>query len=116
MESRWIPTNHPPNAINGSVEPIDIENGDFGTPPDERALSLCKPAPFPTQSCQETISLIETLLMQAKSGELIGVALVGLYRGGKYRLDLTGDAKFEGNTMSVAGMLAKLQSMALDLY
>ena len=115
MESRWIPTNHSPNAINGSVEPIDFENGDFGTPPDERVLSLYKPAAFPTQSCQETIALIETLLTQAKSGALTGVALVGLYRGGEYRLDLTGDAKFEGNTMSVAGMLAKLQSMALDL-
>lgn len=115
MESLWIPTNHPPNTINDSVEPIDIESGDFGTQPDGRFLSLYKPATFPTQSCQETIALIETLLTQANSGELTGVALVGLCRGGNYRFDLTGDAKFEGSTMSVAGMLAKLRSMALDL-
>lgn len=116
MESRWIPTNHPPNTINTSVEPIDIENGDFGTPPDERVLSLCKPTVFPTQNCPETIALLEHLLTQAKAGELTGLALAGLYKSGKFRLDLTGDAKLEDNTMGVAGMLAKLQSMALDLY
>ena len=116
MESRWIPTNHPPNSNTGSVAPIDLENGDFGTPPDERVLSLCKPTAFPTQNCPETIALLELLLTQAKAGELTGLAIVGLYRSGKFRLDLTGDAELEDNTMSVAGMLAKLQSMALDLY
>lgn len=116
MESRWIPTNHPHNKSTGTVKSIDIENGDFGTPSDERVLSLCKPTAFPTQSCQATIALLEHLLTQAKAGELTGLALVGLYRSDEFRLDLTGEAKLEYNTMAVAGMLAKLQNMALDLY
>lgn len=113
MESGWITTKQ--SSTPPATDASEIENGDYGTPPPSPILSLHKPSQFPTSVCDETITLLEHILAQAKSGELNGVALVGLYRNGKYRLDLTGDAKFEGNTMSVAGMLAKLQSMALDL-
>jgi hypothetical protein len=113
MESGWIPTKHVNNS--NSVNTIDTENGDYGTPPPSPILSLYKPSTFPTPVCKETVALLELLLEQARSGELTGLGLVGLYRNGKYRLDLTGESKIEGNSMSVAGMLAKLQSMALDL-
>ncbi|MES2948827.1 MAG: hypothetical protein V4858_09845 [Pseudomonadota bacterium] len=64
----------------------------------------------------ETIQMLQQLLDQAHAGKITGLALVGLHADGRFELHLTGDATSESSQMGVAGMLAGLQKMALELY
>lgn len=63
----------------------------------------------------ETIEILESLLNEAKRGEICGLALVVLRSNSSYDLKLRGEAAQVGNQMYVAGMLAALQKMALEL-
>lgn len=87
MENAWIPTNQ---------------------------SSLQTVSKFPAKVSDETVDLLDELLAEAKSGKLVGLAVVTLYLDGKYGLVLRGEARIEGNQMSVAGMLAGLQKIVLE--
>jgi len=63
----------------------------------------------------ETISILESLLADAKRGEICGLALVILRSNNTYELKLRGEAASSDNQMYVAGMLSALQKMALEL-
>ena len=69
-------------------------------------LVIAKP-PQP-QVCLDTIELLRSMLKQAESGELHGIAAVVLHQTGSFRLVLEGEALIEGNQMSVLGMLVAL--------
>ena len=87
MESAWIPTNQ------SNLQTI---------------------SKFPATVSDETVDFLVELLAEARSGKLVGLAIVTLYFDGKYSLDLRGEARIEGNQMSVAGMLAGLQKIVLE--
>lgn len=89
MENAWIPTNQ---------------------------SSLQTVSQFPAKVSGEAVDFLEELLAEAKSGKLVGLAVVTLYLDGKYSLDLRGEARTEGNQMSVAGMLAGLQKIVLESH
>jgi hypothetical protein len=63
----------------------------------------------------ETVAVLEQMLAHAKNGEVNGIAIVALRLRGNYEIKLRGSAADPGNNMAVAGMLAALQKMALDL-
>jgi len=63
----------------------------------------------------ETVSLLEQLLEDARAGTVTGLAVVVLRTKGNYDVRLRGGATENGNKMSVAGMLAALQKMVLEL-
>jgi hypothetical protein len=63
----------------------------------------------------ETVSLLEQLLDEARAGTVTGLAVAVLRSKGNYDLRLRGSASENGNQMSVAGMLAALQKMVLEL-
>jgi hypothetical protein len=67
------------------------------------------------QVSAETVTLLEQLLEEARAGTVIGLATVILRTKGNYDLRLRGVAAASGEQMSVAGMLAALQKMVLDL-
>jgi hypothetical protein len=74
------------------------------------AISDCAP-----QVSAETVSLLEQLLEEARAGTVTGLAVAVLRSKGSYDLRLRGKASENGNQMSVAGMLAALQKMVLEL-
>jgi hypothetical protein len=63
----------------------------------------------------ETVSLLERLLEEARAGTVIGLAVAVLRPKGNYDLKLLGNATENGEQMAVAGMLAALQKMVLEL-
>lgn len=63
----------------------------------------------------ETVELLESLLRDAKRGAVGGIAVAVLRRNGEYEMRLRGSCAEQGNCMHVAGMLAALQKIALDL-
>jgi len=67
------------------------------------------------QISAETVSLLEELLEDARAGTITGLAVAVLRSKGSYDLRLRGNAAESGNQMSVAGMLAALQKMVLEL-
>jgi hypothetical protein len=64
----------------------------------------------------ETIQILERLLGEARKGTVSGLALVVLQADGRFDLHLRGCATEERNQMGVAGMLAALQKMVLELH
>ena len=74
------------------------------------AISGCAP-----RVSAETVSLLEQLLEEARAGTVTGLAVAVMRSGGSYDLRLRGNATENGNQMAVAGMLAALQKMALEL-
>lgn len=64
----------------------------------------------------ETIGLLQDILREAQKGEVCGLAVVVLRNGGKFSLQLRGQAAQDGYQMSVAGMLAALQKIVLELH
>ena len=52
---------------------------------------------------QDTVETLETLLEQAKAGELVGLAYVAVYRGAEYECDTTGYAA-EHTTLTIGMM------------
>lgn len=77
-------------------------------------VTMLKPLPPPVSS--ETIQTLEKLLREAQKGKVSGLALVVLRADGRFDLHLRGAATEESNQMGVAGMLAALQKMTLELY
>ena len=77
-------------------------------------VAMLKPLPPPVSG--ETIQTLEKLLREAKEGQVSGLALVVLHADGRFDLRLKGAATEESNQMGVAGMLAALQKMTLELY
>lgn len=77
-------------------------------------VAMFKPLPRPVSG--ETIQTLEKLLREAKEGQVSGLALVVLHADGRFDLHLRGAATEESNQMGVAGMLAALQKMTLELY
>ena len=71
-------------------------------------VAVFKPLPRPVSG--ETIRTLEKLLREAKEGRVSGLALVVLHADGRFA------ATEESNQMGVAGMLAALQKMTLELY
>lgn len=67
------------------------------------------------QVCADVIDTLARLLREAQAGQVTGLALVVLHADGRFDLQLRGDATREANQMGVAGMLAALQKMALEL-
>jgi hypothetical protein len=67
------------------------------------------------QVSAETVSLLEELLEEAKAGSVVGLAIVILRTKRNYDLELRGVAADSGEQISVAGMLAALQKMVLEL-
>ena len=63
----------------------------------------------------ETVSLLEQLVEEARAGTVTGLAIAVLRSKGIYDLRLSGNATENSNQMSVAGMLAALQKMVLEL-
>jgi hypothetical protein len=74
------------------------------------AITACAP-----QVSAETVSLLERLLEEARAGTVIGLAVAVLRSKGNYDLRLLGNATENGEQMAVAGMLAALQKMVLEL-
>jgi hypothetical protein len=77
-------------------------------------VALIKPPPRPVSA--ETIQTLDRLLAQAKAGTVAGLAVVVLHADGRFDLHLRGSAVEESNQMGVAGMLAALQKMTLELH
>lgn len=77
-------------------------------------VAMFKPLPRPASG--ETVETLERLLREAKAGRVAGLALVALHADGRFDLHLRGSATEESNQMGVAGMLAALQKMTLELY
>lgn len=77
-------------------------------------IAVLRPLPRPASG--ETIELLQHLLSEALAGRVTGLALVALHADGRYDLRIRGDATTESNQMGVAGMLAGLQKMVLELY
>lgn len=77
-------------------------------------VAMFKPLPRPVS--RETIQTLEKLSREAKEGQVSGLALVVLRADGRFDLYLRGTATEESNQMGVAGMLAALQKMTLELY
>lgn len=77
-------------------------------------VAVLKPLPPPVSV--DTIKTLEKLLHEAREGRVSGLALVVLHADGRFDLKLTGSATQESNQMGVAGMLAALQKMTLELY
>ncbi len=77
-------------------------------------VAVVKPMPRPVSG--ETVGVLERLLGEAKEGKVAGLALVVLRSDGRFDLHLKGSATEESSQMGVAGMLAALQKMALELY
>jgi hypothetical protein len=67
------------------------------------------------QVSAETVSPLAQLLEEARAGTVIGLAVAVLRSKGNYDLKLLGNATENGEQMAVAGMLAALQKMVLDL-
>jgi hypothetical protein len=91
---------------------VNKERIDSETPERSNVVAIYGGAP---QVSAETISLLEQLLDEARSGTVTGLALAILRSKGSYDLRLRGNAAVSGNQMSVAGMLAALQKMVLEL-
>lgn len=77
-------------------------------------VAIFKPLPRPVS--REAIETLESLLRDAKEGRVSGLALVVLHADGRFDLLLRGSATEESNQMGLAGMLAALQKMTLELY
>lgn len=87
-------------------------------PPNVQAIfpaGLALAPPYVGNVSVETVEYLRNLLRQAETGCATGVAIAVLREQGGYSLELKGDAREVGNQMSVAGMLACLQRMTLDL-
>jgi hypothetical protein len=67
------------------------------------------------QVSADTVSLLEQLLEEARAGTVTGIAIAVLRAKGTYDVRLRGSATVNENIMSVAGMLAALQKMVLEL-
>lgn len=76
-------------------------------------VAILKPLPRPVSG--ETVQTLEELLGGARAGRVAGLALVVLHTDGRFDLQLRGAATEESNQMGVAGMLAALQKMTLEL-
>ena len=63
----------------------------------------------------ETFSLLEQLLQEARVGAATGFAVAVSRSRGSYDIRLRGNATETGDQMAVAGMLAALQKMVLEL-
>ncbi len=81
--------------------------------PLRKAVVALKPLVRPVSA--ETIELLQHLLEDALAGRVTGLALVALHSDGRFDLRIRGDATTESNQMGVAGMLAGLQKMVLEL-
>jgi hypothetical protein len=77
-------------------------------------VAVFKPLPRPVSA--ETVQTLERLLHEAKESKVAGLATVVLHADGRFDLHLKGCAADESNQMGVAGMLAALQKMALELH
>jgi hypothetical protein len=77
-------------------------------------VAVLKPLPRPVSG--ETVRTLERLLREAKEGKVVGLAMVVLHADGRFNLHLKGSSTEESNQMGVAGMLAALQKMALELH
>lgn len=77
-------------------------------------VSIFRPKPPPISG--ETVASLQALLAEAKAGRVSGLAMVVLHADGRFDLQLKGCATEESNQMGVAGMLAALQKMILELY
>ena len=90
----------------------------FQQTPDQAPLpmgvAVLRPLSRPASG--ETIELLQYLLGEAIAGRITGLALVALHADGRYDLRIRGDATTESNQMGLAGMLAGLQKMVLELY
>lgn len=90
----------------------------FPQAPDQAPLpmgvAVLRPLPRPASG--ETIELLQHLLEEALAGRVTGLAVVALHADGRFDLRIRGDATTEANQMGVAGMLAGLQKMVLELY
>ncbi len=64
----------------------------------------------------DTVELLQELLNDAQTSQVTGLAVVALHANGSFGLRLCGAATEESNQMGIAGMLAALQKMALELY
>jgi hypothetical protein len=90
----------------------------FQQTPDQAPMptSVAVLRPLPRPASGETIELLQHLLEEALAGRVTGLALVALHADGQFDLRIRGDATTESNQMGVAGMLAGLQKMVLELY
>lgn len=93
---------------------IDFMSIDTHQAPLPMGVAVFKPLPRPVSG--ETVVMLEKLLRAAKEGRVSGLALAVMHSDGRYDLHLTGCATEESNQMGVAGMMAALQKMALELY
>jgi hypothetical protein len=58
---------------------------------------------------QETVTELETLLDEARSGKLTGLAYVALHRGADFSFNARGRARFvPSHTLGILGRLEKL--------
>jgi hypothetical protein len=92
----------------------DFMSADTYQAPLPMGVAVFKPLPRPVSG--ETVVMLEKLLRAAKEGQVSGLALAVMHSDGRYDLHLTGCATDESNQMGVAGMMAALQKMALELY
>lgn len=93
---------------------MDIENSELRQSPLPLGVAVFKPLPRPVST--DTVKMLERLLQEAREGKVMGLATVVLHADGRFALHLKGSATEESSQMGVAGMLAALQKMVLELY
>lgn len=93
---------------------MDFDGEERRQSPLPMGVAVLRPIPRPVSG--ETVTMLERLLRTAKEGKVAGLALVVLQADGRFDLHLKGSATEESNQMGVAGMLAALQKMALELH
>lgn len=60
----------------------------------------------PDHLSDDTLQAVDALRQDAKSGKLVGLAFVGIYKGGEYVVDTAGEAL--RNTTATIGMTSML--------
>lgn len=89
------------------------DNLDFGSPWPDVVVSF---ESRKKRVSHETVALLESLLRDAKQGLVNGIAIAVLRHDGEYEMRLRGSCTEVNNCMQVAGMLASMQKMVLDLH
>lgn len=76
--------------------------------PASNVLQFSKPKLVPAAMCHETADLLVDLCQEVARGELIGIAVITIYKNKRYGLDITGEAR--RNPTFTLGAVTMLQT------
>ncbi|MDO9597251.1 MAG: hypothetical protein Q7J47_05975 [Azoarcus sp.] len=78
-----------------------------------RSLPLASIRLAPPAKCGETIRVLEALLNEARSGQIVGIAFVAMYKKRSYTVDLSGEAS--RNPTFTRGMVKALDDRLSEM-